>query len=201
MNKKFLEQLIFQLNQITPKQKNYILMGGVIFIFVLDIFVFMRPQFRALSKTNEKIKNLSQEMAALKDNSQRIEQFKQEVEQLKTTVGEKSDRILPKESVPLILEKLSRLANENGIKIDNIKPLADREKSILKKKERDYLALPIQLKAKSGYHNLGKFLNRLEQGEIFFRVKEFSMTAAPDIKLHNVELTVEAIVYEEINKP
>ncbi len=201
MNKKFFEQFIFRLSQITPRQKNYILIGCVVLIFVFDIFVFMRPQFRALSKTNEKIKSLSQEMKALQSNSQKLEQFKEETEELKTKVSLKSGRIVSKESVPLILEKLSRLANENGIKMDNIKPLSDREKSIVKRKEQEYIALPIQIKAKSGYHNFGKFLSRVEQAEILFRVKEFTMTAAPELKLHNVELTLEAIVYEEINTP
>lgn len=201
MNKKVFEAFISRLNQITPKQKSYILIGCVILIFVMDIFVFMRPQFKALSRTNERIKSLSEQMKTLKDNSQRLGQFKEEAQQLKTKVSQESGRILSKESVPLILEKLSRMANDNGIKIDSIKPLTDMEKSIIKKKDQDYLALPIQLKAKSGYHNLGKFLSQAEQGEIFFRVKEFTMTAAPELKLHNIELTLEAVVYEEISKP
>lgn len=201
MNKKFFEQFILKFSQINPQQKNYILVGCVILIFILDVLVFMRPQFKAMTKINQKIRGLSRDMKTLKSDAQRIDELKGQLEQLKTEVAQVSGKIFSKESVPLILENLSRLANENGMKIDNIKPLSDQERLVSEKKGRSYLALPIELQAKAGYHNLGKFLNRLERGEIFFKIKDFTVTPTPDFKTHNVQLTLETIVYEETQKP
>ncbi len=201
MNKKIFEQFILQFSRISPQQKNYILAGCVILIFILDVLVFMRPQFKVMTKINQKIRSLSQDMKTLKSDAKRIDQLKDQLEQLKTEVAKTSGKIFPKESVPLVLENLSRLANENGIKIDNIKPLSDQESLVSEKKGRSYFALPIELQAKAGYHNLGKFLNRLENGEIFFKIKNFTVTPTPDFKTHNVQLTLETVVYEETQKP
>ena len=72
-----------------------------------------------------------------------------------------------------------------------------------KKKESPsaiYEELPIALTARSGYHELGAFINQLENSERIFMVKTIEIKADPsDPKRHHATLVVETFVREKVS--
>ena len=63
--------------------------------------------------------------------------------------------------------------------------------------KRSYYALPILVQARSGYHDLGRFLNQLEKSNLFLYVTSFSIIAGEDARAHALKMNLQAIVFEE----
>ena len=179
------------------RQQRYLVFGGVLlFVFLLDYLILMRPQLGALGKLSPKIQTLAADLKTNKDNIQKIDYYRSESERLKEKVALLNARVRSKEEMSQVLEEISSLANDNRVKIDQIIPNMDDTQSILKNNHRNYSTLPIAIEAKSNFHNLGRFINKLETAEIFFTVGNLMITPGDDTRQHSIKLTVNAIVYE-----
>ncbi|MBU0469400.1 MAG: type 4a pilus biogenesis protein PilO [Candidatus Omnitrophica bacterium] len=177
----------------------YYILGGILFsVFLLDYFVLMRPQIASLSKIGPEIRSLSEDIKKAKDDILRSKQYELEVAKISDDVAKSNAKLKFKEEVPLILENISRMADDNGVKIDQIMPDAQDQQILLENEERRYYSLPIFIKATSGYHDFGRFLSELERGDIFFKVSSFGIISSRGEKKHLVEITLDAVVYEEL---
>jgi len=185
--------------KMDDKTLYYIFGGILLLVFLLDYFVLMRPQLATLTKINPELKILSTDIEKAKVEITKLDQYKKEVVRMEDAIKKENEKVEPREEVPLILEHVSRLANTNGVKINQIMPNVIDSEIVLENNERVYYLLPIEIEAKAGYHNLGRFINTIEQGEIFLKVKKLTIAAVANTKEHSIKLTLDAIVYEKAN--
>jgi len=93
------------------------------------------------------------------------------------------------QEIPGLLEDLSKMARNANITIIGITPIALKGQK--EKKTQVYQEIPILITAKSGYHELGRFLSNLENGDRFIKVVDISIKAnAVSPKKHDIELMV-----------
>ena len=114
----------------------------------------------------------------LRENSEKVESY---------------EKKLPAEQeIPALLENLSNMAKGSNIKIVSIVPAVSYfkdDKSV--KKSLIYREIPILITAKSGYHELGHFLNNLENADRFMKVVDIGIKAnKTSPNKHDVELMV-----------
>ncbi|MBF0385254.1 MAG: type 4a pilus biogenesis protein PilO [Candidatus Omnitrophica bacterium] len=179
----------------------YYFLGGVLLIFlVLDYLILMRPQISAMTKAASQIMVLDQENSTTETNILRLNSYRNQIKELKEGLEKSQYKIRSREEIPVILERISRLASDYGLKIDQIKPDMQDQKVILNSTEREYTRLPFTIYAKSGYHDFGKFLAQAEQNEILFKVGSFSITPTDNINRQDIRLTIETIIYDEKKK-
>lgn len=177
----------------------YYILGGILFsVFLLDYFVLMRPQIASLSKISPEIRILSEDIQKAKDDILRSKQYELQVEKLREDVAKSNAKLKFREEVPVILENISRMADGNGVEIDQIMPDVQDQQVLLENNERCYYSLPISIKARSSYHDFGRFLSQLESGEIFINVSSFGVVSSRREKKHLVEVILDAVVYEEL---
>jgi Tfp pilus assembly protein PilO len=172
----------------------------LIVIFALDYFILMRPQLNSLLKIRGNVATMKDDLKEAKENISKLEDYKKDVERLKTEYDIEQTKIRSKEEVSFIMEKISVLADENHIKIDQILPRMEDQKKILDNKKLAYFSLPIEIEARAGYHNFGEFINDLERADVYFKISDFSMAYVEGTKENTNRLTVQAIVYDE-SKP
>lgn len=184
------------LEKLDNKQRYYIFGGILLGVFLLDYLVLMRPQLSALSKITPEIKLSSDELKNARENIQKIDYFKGQVADYEAKIEEANKTIKNKSELPLILEKVSLIADSNSIKIDQIMPSSTEQTEILKVKGRTYFALPVKIQARSTYHDFGRFLNALEYGDVSLDVNAFAVTGTADPQSHSIDLTLDVIVYE-----
>lgn len=185
------------IEKIDDRQRYYIFGGILLFIFVVDYLLIMRPQLGALAKINPEIEKSIEDLNLTNENIAKTGFYKKEAEKLKELVGKADQSIKNKTELPLIFQNISLIADKNKIKIDQISPSSFDQKEILKIQNRRYLSFPIKIRARAGYHDFGRFLNELENGKMFLNVEDFSIVATSDLRHHAVELTVSAVIYEE----
>lgn len=193
MNNKISEAI----GKIDKKYRYYILVGILLFIFLLDYLILMRPQLVTLTKISPEVKILSQDMEKSRGDIEKIGFYQNEAQRIRTALAQTGQRVRSKEEVSRILEQISRIANQNNIKIDQIMPFAEDQKELLKDGKRTYFALPILVEARSGYHDLGRFLDSLEKDDLFLSLTEFSVVAGEDLRYHKLKMNLQAIVFEE----
>ncbi len=184
------------LEKINEKNFYYIFTGSLLLIFLLYYFVLIRPQLNAFWKITPEIKDLSENIAKTQNDINNLQNYKNKVDQLKLKLETMRAKVKSRQEVPIILEKISRIANENNVKIDQIMPESTDMSLLLSDNQNKYFSLPIVVEADSSYHAFGKFLNKLEQDEIFFRTAMFSINSQSNSRTNKVKLTLNTIVYE-----
>ncbi|MCD4781481.1 MAG: type 4a pilus biogenesis protein PilO [Candidatus Omnitrophica bacterium] len=197
MKNEKLNKYVEMLQNIDEKNRYYLFIGVLLLIFLLDYFVFIGPQLGTLMGLSPKISILNDDIQRVENDFKRIEDYRIQVKELKETLAEIRKNIKLREDVPNILEKISFLADKNGIKIDRIMPEPDDQTEILEKDKKVYYYLPIYIEARSTYHNFGRFLSSLEQEEIFIKTSTFSLASSSNIKEHTLKLTLLTIIVED----
>jgi len=192
-----MDKVIGKLQDMEPKNWYIVFAAIIVVILALDYFLVMRPQLGTLSKMNPEIKTLSDNLKKTKDDIGKITEYKTQVQDLKGKVDQLRLRVRTKQEVPFIIEKISRIAHKNDLKIDQIMPNTADESVLLDHLERTYFDLPILIEARSTYHDFGRFINALESDDTFFKVDEFTVAAMAGSRLNTVKMTLKTIVYEE----
>ena len=184
--------------KIDGNNRYYVLVGFMAFVFLLDYFVLMSPQLAALGKINPEIRAVSDNIKKAKADMKRLDTYQSDLIKLSEKFEKANLKVKSRDEVPTILEHIANIAGETGVKIDQIMPDTLDQELLTENSQRKYYDLPIYMEARSGYHNLGRFLNKLSQSDISLRVEAFTIVATNDTRYHLVKLTFKATVYEEI---
>ena len=191
-----LENIESKFPKINEKNRNWILGGILLAIFLGDYFLLMQPlQLRNLMKINSEIGVMSKDFMQGKTDIQRKDQYQAQLKELKEEKEMIGNRILSEEEIPLIMENISHLARKNDVRINQIMPLKEALKEVLDTEEGKYLSLPILVNSRAAYHDLGRFVNDIENDKIFMSILAFDIAASgDDPKNHSVRITIKAFV-------
>ena len=178
----------------------YIIFGVVLLaVFLLDYFFLMRPQLNTLTKINPEIKILQEDITKARNDITRVGQYQDQVQQYKSKIDVENTKVELRDEVPLILEHISRIADDHKVKINQIMPNVIDSEIVLENDERIYYDLPIDLEARASFHDLGRFVNAIEQGPIFLKVGELTIAGIENRKQLSIKVTFDALVFDEIN--
>ncbi len=185
------EMIIEKFNSLDEKLR-YAAFGFLLLIvFLLDFALIMNFQLRFIQNSNAEIKTLSADIGRVVADKQRIAQMRKGLESSRAQLQAMNIKVRSVQEVPAILEDISRLANEVGLKIYQLTPQRDTQETLITSPEGNYYALPIMIQARGGYHIFGRFLNRLENANLFFSVRDLRIEAQE--KDHNNQLISIAI--------
>lgn len=192
-----IDPIIDQLKKMDPKYHYYFLGGALLLIFLINYFLLLKPLLGSLNKVNGEISEVRHNIQDVRNDVARVGQNRDQLEKIKNQVNEVKVKIRSAQEVPLILEDISRIASDQGIKIDQLMPLKDQKVLLAKQKDVEYYALPILVQARSSYHDLGRWLAQLEERKTFYNVGSLSILTNPkDTMRHQVQLTVKAAIFE-----
>jgi type IV pilus assembly protein PilO len=193
---KFQNKINDVLEKIDDRQRYWIFAGILLFVFLLDYVILMRPQLAALSRIIPEIGILRDDLRLAQDNIEKRDFYREEVGKLDAGVEAVHRRLRPRERVPLILEFISRAADENGVTVDQMMPLAEGQEELLSVQGRGYFSLPLKIQARGGYHDFGRFVGRLESGDIFLNLESFSVISSEGPGPHAIQLVLTAVIYD-----
>jgi type IV pilus assembly protein PilO len=159
----------------------------------------LRPQIVGLMTNNSKIHKLEADVKNIECDAAKIGKLKNEIGKSKDKI-DKCENMLPVEQeIPSLLENLSSMAKASGIKIVAITPAIVREEKA--EKDRIYQEIPIMINARSGYHELGRFLSGLENSNRFMKVADINIKSnGTNQRQHDVELRILTYTLLKANK-
>lgn len=185
--------MAFNLKNIDFKDKKTqttILMVSLgVVVFILYISYIFLPQvandINMIGKTIGIIGDLKEARSLI---AQRDE-LKKKAELYNEKIELYEKKLPAQQEIPSFLENLSKMARSANITIIGIMPVTLKPQKEIR--YQVYQEMPILISAKSGYHELGRFLNNLEDGGRFIKVVDINIkadTATP--KKQDVELMV-----------
>ena len=193
-----LDKILAKIPKINEKNRHYILGVGLLLIFLLYYFLLMKPQLDVLIRISPKIDIMAKDLKQARIDVSMVGEHKARTEELRKRMEATGDRILSKEEIPRILDSISRLAAESGVKINQIMPLSDSQEVVLPPSgEGKYFSLPILITARGGYHGIGRFLDKIETNQIFMSTVDFDIAATNDESMqHSEKITIKAFVID-----
>ena len=146
----------------------------IIFFFLAygDFAYILKAQIKGVGILGNKIAQLKNEIKVFQKDLALMQQSKGR----KETDAPKAQRLIMEGEIPILLEEVYGLANKNGVKIMQAKPVKDAKvKESIPKQLGNVSPLLLALELFSGYHNLGSFLSDLESAKIYLAVDEIKI--------------------------
>ena len=192
---KFLKEL--PKPELDDRQKKILLMyfAGLIACVIFYFFVFFRPGLARLGEILPKAKKIKKDINEVRDDMLYEDKLKKKTTLLYRTQKKYENKLSREKEIPLLLENMSKMARASRVKIlgvtPNIKDFREHGPG-----EGSYQEVPIAISAQAGYHDLGIFINKIEEGERFMQISDIkikSNTANPN--RHDIEFVVYAYTF------
>lgn len=159
--------------------------GAAALVLFLVYFNFiLRPQVSQVASMAAKANRMRADLKTAEITISEIPKFRKDIGQYEDKVT-RYEKMLPAErEIPSLLESLSEMAKSSNVKIIGITPTVTASDT-----GTVYQELPILINAKSGYHELGRFLTSLEYSERFIKIADIDIKAnSANPKKHDVDI-------------
>jgi len=179
------------------RKKALFILGATAVFTIVYIALGVFPQIKSIVEVSQEIRTVASDMKTTSSEIKKLDANKNALEEYKAKFDAVKKRLLmQEEEIPHLLETISKMAKESGVKIVGIKP-APAPRAGERRDTKGPIAreVSILITAKCGFHELGEFLSRIENSEKFVKVLDIGVLhnkAAP-IK-HDVSLVVAAYV-------
>lgn len=193
-----ISKIIEYFNNLNDQARYCVLVGVVFLIVLLDVFLLLLPQMNSIADINDQIKKFSEDTRQVLTDKRQVNLLRRNLQQARVQLSDLSVKVRPIQEVPVILSTISSIAKEYGVKIDQLVPEYNHQEALTSADDGKYYALPVELKARSGYHMFGRFLNKLENDDMYFVIKDFIIqNDDKDSNVHLFSLTIKIILLEQ----
>lgn len=169
------EEVIGRFNGLDSKIRLGIFSVLLILLAAVDYFAVMQFELKALSSTSGQITKHNEDIIKLQADQARLGQIKSSLQKTKDDFSKMQGKVRPMQDLPVILEDLSKMAADARLQVDQITPSREGQEDFANVGGVKYFALPVVVMAHCGYHNFAQFLNRLENSNLLFLLKDLRM--------------------------
>jgi type IV pilus assembly protein PilO len=175
------------ITNLSPVKK----LGLVVLVGALIVGGYWYSFYRSKAKTIDRLRgDLSNKQAKLNENeaiARNLPRFKEEVKKLNVQLSKVVQELPNSREIPNLLETISNLGAINGLEVLYIKPNNDVDKGF-------YAEVPISVKVKGGYHELGMFFDAVSKLPRIINVSDLTIgNAREDDKTGAIILDISAL--------
>jgi hypothetical protein len=164
-----------------------VICGVIVFI---DFAFVVKAQIKSTAASGKKIVVLKKDIETL---TKELSVLQQDLK--KSKVVAKLLKIYGEGEIPLLLQEISLKAAENNVKVMQINTSREAKGKDKSAAAKDFVSIAIRLDLACGYHNLGSFINALENSQQPVFAEEISISRdAADYLKAKVGLTLRAYV-------
>lgn len=188
------------LNKEVLLEKRQLFFGVVLVVLALVAYIkwLVAPPFRDIRDLQVKISEKKRSLSTIEKAIPRLPEMEAKIAHLRQRANTLKGQLPGRSELPTLLERLSEVAEKSDVKIIEISPSTTIQ--VGRGVPDVYEELPIAITAKSGYHELGSFINQLENSDRIFLVKDIQIQSdRNDQKRHHVRLMVGTFVRQEEN--
>jgi len=166
-------------------------------LIIANYTLLFKPTLTSVRQTIPEVRTLQNRLVTAKNSITNIPRFKVQIEEMQKRVAVHQNKFSTKQDMSSILKGLSDTAKDTDVKIIAIKPYPAAENNN-QPSSAGYKKFPISVKASCGYHQLGKFLNELENADTLIRVSDIRIANDSNEDLHHqVYLLVNTFILNE----
>lgn len=174
------------------KQKKILILACCVLIVYVDTAYILKAQINGVNSLSPKITKLKADLLNFNRNLDNMRASVDKEGALGQKTAVKSGKIISEGQISGLLQDISSEANKFDIKIIQIRPIREATQAASTDK---FSSLLINLDLACDYHNLGKFINSLENSSVFMEVDELKiLTQLPDYMKQKVSLILKTYV-------
>jgi len=178
-------------------ERNKLLAIGLFAIVLIGAFYFLffQPNQDEIASLAQKTTTANQELARVRKETQDLPRLKKELEEVRVQF-ETTSVLLPKsQEIPNLLRNISDLGRNSGLDFISFTPGQESPKDF-------YAEIPIDIKIRGPYHNLGLFLDKVSKLERIVTVNNIK-TEKVDFDKNEILLSssCKLITYRFTNTP
>jgi len=187
-------QKIPEINVDSAKKRVLLIYAAALLIAILAYTcLLLGPSISKLTDLVPRLRQMQADIRAVRADLPLENEMKEKNRRALEKLTSYGNRLSREKEIPALLESLSKLARDSRVKILGITPLQKARAS----SGRLYQEVPISITAQSGYHELGNFINKLENNERFMQVSNLSIRGNPgNAKWHNMRFVVYAYTFK-----
>jgi Tfp pilus assembly protein PilO len=146
-----------------------------ILITICYLILFFPPTVKICFQNLAKANKLKAEIIVTEEEWANIRSLENKILLAKKKIDNYEKKLPREKDIPTILEYLSDSAKEFNVRIVEIKPIKQGKDN--KAQDSIYYTVPISLRAECSYHQLGRFLNKLEKANRFMKINDIEVAA------------------------
>ncbi|MFH1645655.1 MAG: type 4a pilus biogenesis protein PilO [Candidatus Omnitrophota bacterium] len=171
---------------------------GLLIILILDCSFFIGPSFKSLQAISAALNGAKIQLANAQRETAQLAAYENNIKLLNDKISLYKKKFSTKQQIGLLLESFSAIAKKTGVKIVSVRPHDDSPSLRTAEKESLYKRFPISINALCSYHALGKFLDSLEDADIFMKVTDLKIKSSSSAPLeHGVYILVNTYIINE----
>lgn len=161
---------------------------------LLGYYYLLTPQISRISLLRKNITQKKAEIQKARNMIAKKPQLEREFQTVQRLIKEYQKRMPGEDKIPDFLSSLTDIANEHKVKLMSIDP----GKLKTSGKASIYTEYPIALGIKGGYHQIARFVNKLENLERFVKINHISITSDKEDALkHNADIYLSIFIFQE----
>lgn len=180
--------VLFGLNKLELDNKKILLIAiACVFVLYIDYSFIMGMQRNGIKSIKTQKEKINKDITELNKNLVDLEILKKK----QGDAPVKQKKLITEEQLTALLEDISLAANTNNVKIMQIKAEKELKAKDVKPAVSAVKAKPLYiiLDVSGSYHDIGRFINNLENAEKFMSVLEIKITRdSSDYMKENVNL-------------
>ncbi len=178
-----------------PEVRKYSIVGGTLLLCLLYFIFLIIPQFITVAKVSRQGGDLRANIETVENRSRRIDDMRKRLESLKEELGKHSKHLPAEKAMPKLLEGFASIAKQSNVRILSITPSRLRTAEGSEELRQYYYEMPVKITAKSGYHQLGRFISSLEKGKRIIVIDDLQIWYDKNTpRMHNVIVMVKTYV-------
>lgn len=150
----------------------YVIVGGGTITLVLAIIIPLA--FKVLSMKT-KLRELDVQVQSAKARAGKIPELKKLLEQYQKEIETAEKRFFNIKALDQLIGTLSKMAADAQVLMVGSRPLTDRPQQFPDPYNKKYLTASYELVLEGGYHQIGKLIASIEQGEYLLSVREIAI--------------------------
>jgi len=155
---------------LAPRIKLAITVVIVLLPAVAFYFAYYQPKAEEIAHLEKKKVTLQKEIKEVKKKAANLAKFEKELEEARVKYLEMAV-LLPKDKeIPQLLKDISSLGRTAGLDFNTFKPLPDVPRDF-------YAEIPISIKVRGPYHNMGYFFDQVSKLERIVSVTNVKMSS------------------------
>ena len=173
-----------------------IVISAAIALSLLAYLVFaLKPQIINIAVVRGKLYRMAADLKAAKADIAKMGAMRGAVDAYEKKMTEHEKALPGEDNIPALLESISGMAKNANMRIAGIVPIAVKDST---NANRVYGEIPINITAKAGYHELGRFISSIENSDRFMRIIDIQINGDKSSpRMHNVDLILAAYVLPE----
>jgi len=161
---------------------------------LVGFYYLMEPQISRISLLRKNIAQKKAEIQEAKIMVSKKPQLEREFQTVQKLIKEYKDRMPGGDEIPGFLSSLTDIANEHKVELMSIDPgkLKTSDKACI------YTEYPIALGIKGGYHQIARFVNKLENLKRFVKISQISISSdKKDALTQDANIYLSIFIFQE----